>query len=58
VRLVPGARRLNSVALTIYKHFVILSAAARSANEHVLAARRLVTYANLAPFRLARPRPN
>jgi hypothetical protein len=44
--------------MTIFKHFVILSAPLSPANDNV---RQLITYANLEPFkrrRMQRPRPS
>jgi hypothetical protein len=57
VRLVGPLPRPDYVSMTIHKHFIILSIAAISpANDNL---RRIVTYANLEPFkrrRMQRPR--
>jgi hypothetical protein len=56
VRLRPGAGVCTYV-LTIFKHFVILSAPSKSPLNDNL--RRSITHANLAPFkrrRMQRPR--
>jgi hypothetical protein len=58
VRLRPVAG-VYTYVLTIFKHFVILSAPSKSPlNDNI---RRRITYANLEPFkrrRMQRPRPS